>query len=362
MMVDYCIVGAGLSGATYARLVAEKGAQVLLVEKRNHLAGNTYDEVNEAGIMVHHYGPHIFHTQHQYVWEFLSRFTKWREYEHKVKAFVQGKLLPFPINVDTINLLYGTSFTPQNIEEEFFTKLKTTNANITSSRDVVVSQVGEELYELFFKNYTLKQWGIPAEELDKEVAGRIPVRYNWDDRYFTDTYQGMPRQGYTQLVRNMLAHSNIQLLLNTDYETIKTQIDYGQLIYTGPIDSYFNFRYGQLPYRSLRFEFATLPVEYFQSVAVVNYPNDFEYTRITEFKHLTGQKGNNTTIVKEYPVAEGEPYYPIPQAENRKIYEKYAADASRLEKVHFLGRLGLYKYANMDIVVKDALELFKKLS
>ena len=360
-MFDFLIVGCGLSGAACARLLAEKGKRVLILEKRNHVAGNVYDEYNDEGILVHTYGPHIFHTKYKEVWDFLSRFTTWQEYQHRVKAYVNGMLVPMPINLDTINTLYGTSYTVHNIEE-FYASVLSASGPITNARDMVVSKVGPELYELFFKNYTKKQWDIDAEDLDKEVTERIPIRYNRDDRYFTDPYQGMPQRGYTNMVKKMLDYKGIQVMLNADYHEIHGEVSYDYLIYTGPIDRFFDYRFGPLPYRSLRFDFQTIETEYYQPCAVVNYPNDYDFTRITEFKRLTGQKAVRTTIIKEYSSANGEPYYPIPQPENKILYKQYLEEANKLKKVFFLGRLGQYKYANMDVVIKDAMELIEKIA
>ncbi|MDI3546988.1 MAG: UDP-galactopyranose mutase [Halanaerobiales bacterium] len=354
-MFDYLIVGTGFSGSTCANLLAEKGNRVLIVDKRNHIGGNAYDYYNDHGILVHKYGPHIFHTNYKEVWDFLSRFTEWRNYQHRVLAYVNGKLVPIPINLDTINLLYGTDYNYFNINK-FYEKVKR-DILVHNARDMVVSKVGEELYELIFKGYTKKQWDLYPEELDKEVTARIPVRYNRDDRYFTDRYQGMPANGYTKLIQKMLDHKNISILLNTDYKEIEGEIKFSKMIYTGSIDYYFDYKYGKLPYRSLNFKFETLDREYYQQVGTVNYPNDYDFTRITEFKHLTGQQSARTTIVKEYPCGEGEPYYPIPRKENRELYNLYAEEAKKLDNVYFIGRLGKYKYANMDIVVKDAMEL-----
>lgn len=359
-MFDYLIVGCGFAGSTCARLLAEKNKRVLLIDRRRHIAGNAYDEYNQAGILAHAYGPHIFHTRHKAVWDFLSRFTEWYEYQHRVKAFINGMLVPMPINLDTINMLYGTCYTTENVDQ-FYAGVRSDDGKVENARDMVISKVGQELYELFFKNYTRKQWDVDAQDLDKEVTARIPIRYNRDDRYFSDPYQGMPKYGYTELVRNVLNHPGIKLMLNTDYKEIANEVQYNKVIYTGPIDEFFEYQYGKLPYRSIRFEFDTLDCEFYQSAAVVNYPNDYDYTRITEFKHMTGQRSARTTIVREFPTAEGDPHYPIPKPENRQLYDLYKRQAQGLENVFFLGRLGLYKYANMDVVVKDAMELVQKL-
>ncbi|SHJ66865.1 UDP-galactopyranose mutase [Paramaledivibacter caminithermalis] len=359
-MFNYLIVGCGLSGVTCARLLAEKGKKVLIVEKRNHIAGNAYDFYNNDGILVHKYGPHIFHTRFKEVWDFLSRFTQWRLYQHRVLTYIDGKLVPMPINIDTINILYGTGYNSLTIHD-FYDKVKRKDINIQNARDMVISKVGEELYEKFFKGYTKKQWDLYPEELDKEVTARIPIRYNRDDRYFSDKYQGIPLYGYTEMIKNMLDHENISVLLQTDYKDIQDEIKYDRMIYTGPIDYFFDFVFGKLPYRSLRFEEETLNMEYYQKVATINYPNDYDFTRITEFKHLTGQKSNKTTIMKEYAKSEGEPYYPIPTQENKELYDLYKREAKILDGVYFIGRLGKYKYTNMDVVVKEAMELIDEI-
>ncbi len=360
-MFDFLIVGCGLSGATCARLLAEKGRRVLVVEKRNHIGGNVYDYYNEDGILVHKYGPHIFHTKEKPVWDFLSKFTKWRLYQHRVFAYVDGMYVPMPINLDTINMLYGTVYDEKTVQE-FLAAVREEKEQIANAEDMVLSKVGRGLYEKFFLGYTKKQWGMHPQELEKEVTARIPVRYNRDNRYFTDPYQGIPQHGYTKLIENMLSHPQISILLNTDYKAVVSEISFDSLIFTGPIDYYFDYKFGKLPYRSLKFIFETYDQEFFQPVATVNYPNDYEFTRITEFKHMTGQRAEKTTIVKEYPKAEGEPYYPVPCRKSRELYRLYDEEAKKLEKVYFTGRLATYKYANMDVVVKDAMDLVDFIS
>jgi len=355
-MFDYLIVGCGLSGVTCARLLAEKGKRVLIVDRRSHIGGNVFDSYNEYGILIHNYGPHIFHTNYKEVWDFLSRFTEWIYYQHRVLAFVNGKTVPMPINIDTVNMLYGTAYDSHTIGS-FFARVGDSGREVANAEDMVISKVGHELYELFFRGYTIKQWDLEPKDLDKEVTARIPVRHNRDDRYFSDRYQGIPAQGYTKMVEKMLDHSNIGILLNMDFKDIKDEINFSEMIFSGPIDYYFNYKYGRLPYRSLRFEFTTHNMEYYQPVGTVNYPNDYDFTRITEFKHFTSQKSDKTTIVKEYATLEGKPYYPIPKKENRELYQLYRQEAEKIENVRFIGRLGQYKYANMDIVVKDAMDL-----
>ncbi|GAB3539961.1 UDP-galactopyranose mutase [Pontibacter brevis] len=360
-MFDYLIVGAGFAGSVVAeRLASQLNKKVLIIDKRPHIAGNAYDHYNEEGILVHKYGPHIFHTNSKDVFDYLSSFTEWRPYEHRVLASVDGQLVPMPINLDTINKLYGLHLTAFDVDD-FFKSVAEQVPEIRTSEDVVVSKVGRELYEKFFRNYTRKQWGMDPSELDKSVTSRVPVRNNRDDRYFTDTFQAMPRHGYTAMFEKMLAHPNIKIMLNTDYHEILDVIPFKQMIYTGPVDEYFDFKYGKLPYRSLEFRHQTLEQEVHLPTAVVNYPNEHAYTRVTEFKYLTGQLHPKTSIVYEYPKAEGDPYYPVPKAENAAIYSQYKKLADQTEDVHFAGRLATYKYYNMDQVVAQSLTLFKKL-
>jgi UDP-galactopyranose mutase len=360
-MFDYLIVGAGFAGSVLAeRLASQAGKRVLVVEKRNHIGGNAYDCFDDAGVLIHKYGPHIFHTNSLDVFEYLSAFTPWRPYQHRVLASVSGQLVPIPINLDTINTLYGTSLTSFEVEQ-FFTSVAEPRDPIRTSEDVVVSRVGRELYEKFFKHYTRKQWGLDPSELDATVTSRVPVRTNRDDRYFTDTYQAMPLHGYTRMFERMLAHPNIKVMLNADYREVRGIIPHAEVIYTGPIDEYFDYQFGRLPYRSLEFRFETLETPLHQPVAVINYPNENAYTRVTEFKHLTGQVHGKTTLVTEYPHAEGDPYYPIPRPENAALYGQYKALADATPGVHFVGRLATYKYYNMDQVVAQALAVFDRM-
>jgi UDP-galactopyranose mutase len=361
-MFDYLIVGAGFAGCVLAeRLAADAGKRVLVVDRRPHIGGNAYDYYNEAGILVHKYGPHIFHTNSREVFEYLSRFTAWRPYEHRVLASVDGQLVPIPINLDTINRLYGLqldSFQAAAFLAERAEKIE----HPRNAEEMVLSKVGRELYEKFFRNYTRKQWGLDPAELDPSVTARIPTRTNRDDRYFTDTYQAMPLHGYTRMFERMLDHPNIKLMLNTDYREIAGCIPYRELIYTGPIDEFFDYRFGKLPYRSLEFRFETHDSPRVQPVATINYPNEHAYTRVTEFKHLTGQRHHKTTVVYEYPRAEGEPYYPVPRRENAELYKRYQELADATPDVHFVGRLATYKYYNMDQVVAQALTLYARLT
>ncbi len=360
-MFDYLIVGAGFAGSVLAERLASRGdKKVLLVEKRDHIGGNAYDYYNKDGILIHKYGPHIFHTNSKEVFDYLGQFTAWRPYEHHVLASVDGQLVPIPINLNTINKLYGLNLSSMEVDEFLKSRAEPVSPVLTS-RDVVVSKVGKELYEKFFRGYTRKQWDLDPSELDASVTARVPTRTNKDDRYFTDTFQSMPAQGYTRMFQKMLDHPNIKVMLNTDYKEIIDLIPYHQMIYTGPIDSFFNYCYGPLPYRSINFKFETVDEEHFQPTGTVNYPNEHAYTRITEFKYLTGQKHQKTTIVYEYPVAEGDPYYPVPRPENAELYKKYQQLAAAISNTHFVGRLANYRYYNMDQVVASALTLFKKL-
>ncbi|PZR97436.1 MAG: UDP-galactopyranose mutase [Candidatus Chloroheliales bacterium] len=361
-MFDYLIVGAGFAGSVLAeRLASQAGKKVLITDVRPHIGGNTYDYYDDNGILIHKYGPHIFHTNSKVVFDYLSQFTLWRPYQHRVRAWVDGQLVPMPINLDTINMLYGTNFTSFQLEE-FFASVAEARAQIRTSEDVVVSRVGRELYEKFFRGYTRKQWGLDPSELDASVTSRVPVRTNRDDRYFTDAYQAMPLHGYTRMFEKMLSHPNIKIMLNSDWREIDGVIPYREIIYTGPVDEFFDFRYGKLPYRSIEFKFETLNTPLHQPVAVINYPNDYAYTRVTEFKHLTGQEHAKTSLVYEFPCAEGDPYYPVPRAENNELYKRYKALADSTAGVYFAGRLATYKYYNMDQVVAQALALFDKVS
>ena len=360
-MFDYLIVGAGFAGSVLAeRLANGSGKKVLICDKRPHIGGNAYDFYNDEGILIHKYGPHIFHTNSREVFDYLGRFTEWRDYQHRVLAHVDGMLVPMPINLDTINKLYGLNLTSFEVED-FFKKHAEPCENIRTSEDVVVSKVGRELYEKFFKNYTKKQWDLDPSELDASVTSRVPTRTNRDNRYFTDLYQAMPKHGYTRMFEKMLESPNIKIMLNCDYREIADQIDFKEMIYTGPVDAFFDYAYGKLPYRSLEFKHETHDCEQFQSAPVVNFPNEQAYTRITEFKYLTGQEHKKTSIVYEYPRATGDPYYPIPRKENAEIYNKYKALADAETNVHFVGRLATYKYYNMDQIVAQALTTYGKI-
>lgn len=361
-MFDYLIVGAGFAGSVLAeRLANGSGKHVLICDKRAHIGGNAYDFYNDDGILIHKYGPHIFHTNSADVFQYLSRFTEWREYEHRVLASVDGMLVPIPINLDTINKLYGLSLSAHEVQG-FFDTVREKREPVKTSEDVVVNAVGKELYEKFFRNYTKKQWDLDPSELDASVTARVPTRTNRDDRYFTDTYQAMPKHGYTRMFERMLESPNIKIMLNCDYREIVKEFSFKEMIYTGPVDAFFDYCYGKLPYRSLEFKHETHDTEVFQPAPVVNYPNEQAYTRVTEFKYLTGQTHKKTGIVYEYPQAEGDPYYPIPRPENADLYAKYKALADAQTDVHFVGRLATYKYYNMDQIVAQALTQYGKIA
>jgi UDP-galactopyranose mutase len=360
-MFDWLVVGAGFAGSVLAeRLASQRGEKVIVIDRRAHIGGNAYDRYDEAGVLVHQHGPHIFHTNSRAVFDYLSQFTAWRFYEHRVLAAVDGKLLPIPINLDTVNALYGLSLNSDGMAA-FLAERAEGVAELRTAEDVVVSAVGRELYEKFFRFYTLKQWGVEASRLDKLVTARIPVRTNRDDRYFTDALQFMPAEGYTRMFERMLAHPNIRIILGTDFREARRRIPYRRLIYTGPIDEFFEFRLGKLPYRSLRFRRVTLDKEWHQPVAVVNYPQAHRHTRVTEYKHLTGQTHPKTSLSYEYPTDEGDPYYPVPRPENVELYRKYERLALATPDVWFAGRLATYRYYNMDQVVGQALSTFRRI-
>lgn len=361
-MFDYLIVGAGLAGSVLAeRLASRSDKKVLLVDKRNHIGGNAYDYYNKDGILVHKYGSHIFHTNNREVFSYLGNFTQWHPYEYRVLSSVDGMQVPVPINLNTINQLYGLQLTGNELNSFLQSKIKKSEP-VRTSEDVIVNKIGKELYEKFFKGYIKKQLNIDPSLLDACIAPDIIFRNNLDDRYYADTYQAVPLYGYTRMFDNMLNHPNIKVLLNTDYKEIGGSIPFNKMIYTGPVDYYFDYCYGKLPYRSLEFKFETIEDEFFQKTATVNYPNEHPYTRITEFKHITGQKHPKTTISYEYPIDEGDPYYPVSCRENSELYSKYELLASAEKNVHFAGRLANYKFYNMDEVVMQSLGIYKKIA
>jgi UDP-galactopyranose mutase len=361
---DYVIVGAGFAGSVLAeRLAAGSGKRVLLCDRRNHVGGNAFDHLNVAGILVHKYGPHIFHTNSDQIVDYLSRFTAWRPYEHRVLAAVGERRVPMPINRTTLNALYDLELRDEAAAQAFLQARAEPVDPIRTSRDVVINQVGTALYRTFFEGYTRKQWGLDPSELDKSVTSRVPTRTSTDDRYFLDSFQAMPLHGYTAMFENMIDHDNIDLELGVDFKDLYAGELAPRTIYTGPIDEYFGHRFGALPYRSLQFRHETLHQRRFQPVAVVNYPDEaVPYTRITEYKHLTGQVHHQTSISYETAQADGDPYYPIPRPENAALYKRYAALADEHPEVSFVGRLGTYRYYNMDQVVGQALATYRRLA
>jgi UDP-galactopyranose mutase len=363
---DIVIIGAGISGAVLAERYANLGKQVLIIEKRDHIAGNCYDYIDENGILVSKYGAHLFHTNEEDVWEYINQFNDFYPFEHKVIAQVDGQLVPIPVNITTVNKLFGTNITTEDEMKQWLDENRMPIDTPKNGREAALNKVGEVLYEKMFRHYTKKQWDKYPEELDASVLDRIPVRSNYDDRYFSDKYQALPVGGYTKLFEAILDHPNIEVVLNTDFFDVKDEITgYEKLFYTGPVDRYFDFKHSlkdKLEYRSINFVSETVDAEYFQENSVVNYPgNEVGFTRIIEYKHFGNQKSDKTTIVKEYTTDEGDPYYPVPNPRNQKIYEMYKAEADALLDVYFVGRLANYKYFNMDQAFKNALELFKSL-
>ncbi len=367
-MFDWLIVGAGFAGSVLAeRLASQRGERVMVIDRRPHIAGNAYDHLDEAGVLIHRYGPHIFHTNSKQVFDHLSRFTQWRPYEHRVLAEVKSPTtgepvrVPMPINLDTVNRLYGLSLSEDEVENWMAERAERV-PEIRTSEDVVVSKVGRELYEMFFRGYTRKQWALDPSELDKSVTARVPTRTNRDDRYFTDSFQSMPLHGYTRMFERILAHPNITVQTGVDYQQVRRTVPHRRLIWTGPVDEYFGFRFGKLPYRSLQFEHRTLEQEWFLPTGTLNYPSeDVPYTRVSEYKHMTGQTHPFTSVTYEFPGAEGEPYYPIPRPENQALYKRYEALADATPDVWFVGRLATYRYYNMDQIVGQALATFNRI-
>ncbi len=360
---DYLVVGAGFAGSVIAeRLAAGSDQRVLLIDRRPHVAGNAFDVHDAAGILIHKYGPHIFHTNSEEVVRYLSRFTDWRPYEHRVLASVDGKLVPIPINRTTLNAVYGLDLQSDEAAEAFLASRAEPVDSIRTSEDVVISKVGRDLYERFFRGYTRKQWGLDPSQLDKSVTARVPTRTNTDDRYFGDSFQAMPAKGFTRMFENMLDHPNITVMTGVEFEDLRDDAVYDHTVYTGPVDEFFDHRFGPLPYRCLEFRHESLEREWFQAVAVVNYPSeDVPYTRITEYKHLTGQTSPRTSITYEFPRADGDPYYPVPRPENQALYKRYEALALQNRAVSFIGRLATYRYYNMDQVVGQALATYRRL-
>jgi UDP-galactopyranose mutase len=364
-MFDYLIVGAGFAGAVLAERLAFGGKKILILDKRAHIGGNAFDTYDDAGILIHPYGPHIFHTNSLEVFDYLSRFTDWRPYQHKVLGFVDGNLVPIPFNINSLRTLFPTDYATkleQKLVEQYGYGVKIPILKMREENNADLKFLADYVYKNVFHGYTTKQWELTPEQLDASVTARVPVSISKDDRYFGDSYQAMPLHGYTKMFEKMLQHPNIKIMLNTDYREVIDLIPFDQMIYTGPIDEFYNHKFGKLPYRSLEFAHRTTDQEWYQSAGTVNYPNDYQYTRITEFKFLTGQTNPRSSIVFEYPRSEGDPYYPIPKPENNELYKQYEIEAARESKVIFVGRLATYKYYNMDQIVAQALATFRKLS
>jgi len=357
------VIGCGFAGAVSAQKLASAGWTVSIQDKRPHIAGNAYDQIDQNGILIHPYGPHIFHTNSRRIFEYLSQFTAWRFYEHRVLAKLKDDLYPIPINRTTLNKLYSLNLDDAGAEA-YLASVRQNRKPVISSEDAVLNAVGPDLCDKFFRGYTRKQWGIDLCDLSAAVAARVPTRSNNDDRYFTDTYQFMPSEGYTRMFERLLAHSNITVKLNTVFDKNILRDQYDHVIFTGPIDAYYEFKLGKLPYRSLRFSHEHLSeATQFQPTGTINYPDpvDGEFTRITEFKHLTGQKINGTSIVREFPMNDGEPFYPIPHSKSAALYDQYQALADKESKITFIGRLAQYRYYNMDQVVGAAISATEKI-
>ncbi|OXA89000.1 UDP-galactopyranose mutase [Flavobacterium hercynium] len=364
--IDILIIGAGISGSVLAERYASIGKKVLIIEKRNHIAGNCYDFIDENNILVSKYGAHLFHTNEEAVWKYVNQFSEWYPWEHKVMARVDDKMVPIPVNITTVNELFSTNITSEQEMKNWLEENRIPFENPANGEEAVLNRVGNVLYEKMFKHYTKKQWDKYPAELDASVLNRIPVRYNYDDRYFSDTFQALPKGGYTQLFENIVKNPNIEILLETDYFDVKEEYTgYEKLFYTGPVDRFFDFKHSlteKLEYRSINFVSDTIDAPFFQENSVINYPGtEVDFTRIIEYKHFGNQKSDKTTIVREFTVDEGEPYYPVPNPRNEEIYKKYKAEAEKLLDVHFVGRLANYKYFNMDQAFKNALDLFDSL-
>jgi UDP-galactopyranose mutase len=367
-MFDYLVIGSGFAGAVIAeRIASQLNKNVLIVERRSHLAGNAFDFIDTHGVLVHRYGPHLFHTNSTRVWDYLSQFTEWTPYEHRVLAEVDGLLVPVPFNFKSIDLSFTKSRGLQFKERLIYRYGPGANIPILKLKetdDDTLKPLAQFVYDKVFYGYTKKQWGLGPDELDPSVTARVPVRVSYDDRYFQDFYQAMPKAGYTEMFKRILSSPRIELRLNTDYRAVGTQ-QFKRIIYTGPIDEFFDYRFGPLPYRSLNFEFIHYGFDRYQQVGQVNFPNSHEYTRIAEFKQITGQRVPGTTIEREYPLEHvpnvNEPYYPMPVKKARDIYDRYLAEALRLKgRFIFVGRLAEYRYYNMDQVVARALSVFEK--
>jgi UDP-galactopyranose mutase len=357
---DYLIVGCGFSGATLAeRIAQELDAKVLIIDRRDHIGGNSYDYLDENGILIGKYGAHIFHTPSVKVWNYISRFTEFNTYVHHVDAYWQGNYYPLPLNLVTINSFFGKQMTALELPA-FLDSIRVYIDKPKNAEEAVISQVGWELYEAFYRTYTRKQWGVDPKDLDASVTSRLPIRMNSDTQYFADAWQGIPVEGFTKVFERMLKHKNIHLSLNTDYMDVMLRVPYRRLVFTGPIDSFFDYAIGRLPYRSIEFRFETHPRKHVQHLGVVNYPNDYEFTRCVEYKWLYQQRHDKTTVSRDYPCwNDDEPYYPVVSTRNNELYQKYKKLADRTPGTYFCGRLGTYRYYNMDQCIAQALDLFE---
>ena len=377
-MFDVIIVGAGFAGAVMAERLAAQGKSVLLIERRFHIGGNCFDEVDENGILIHRYGPHLFHTDDEEVWKYLSRFTEWRVYHHRVLAMIDGQMLPIPFNLNTLHRVFPESMA-EKFEEALLNRYdfntKVPILKLKQSTDKELRFLADFVYEKIFLHYTQKQWGIDPEHIEGAVTARVPIFVGRDDRYFTDRFQAVPNKGYTQIFKNMLRHDKIKLMLNTDFGDV-LRIDGeqvlfldqkfdGLLIFTGQLDELFNEKFGALPYRSVEMKFETIDAEDYQPAATVNYPNNYDFTRITEFKKIHPAKSPSTTILKEYPQdyvhGQNTPYYPIFTEENQARFNQYAELAARVDNLITVGRLAEYRYYDMDDIVRRALDVFNSI-
>jgi len=379
-MFDYLIIGSGFAGSVIAERIANVlNKKVLIIEKRNHIGGNCYDYKDKNGIIIHKYGPHLFHTDYKEVFDYLSNFTDWHIYHHRVLAFIDGKKVPIPFNLNTLYMVFP-EILARRIEEKLLSRYaynsKVPILELKKEEDEDLKLLANYIYEKVFLNYTAKQWGLKPEDIEPGVTGRVPIYISRDDRYFTDKYQMVPVEGYTKIFERMLNHPNIKIMLNTDFKEV-VEIDLenkkvyflgqefeGKVIFTGMIDEFFEYKFGTLPYRSLDLEFETLEKNYFQEAAVVNYPNDYDFTRITEFKHIYPVESKKTVILKEYPksyqTGKDIPYYPVFKEESKELYNRYREIADKFENLILVGRLADYRYYDMDDIVKRALEVFEE--
>ncbi len=377
-MIDYIIVGSGLAGVVMAeRIATQLNKKVLIIEKRNHIGGNCFDFKDENNVLIHKYGPHLFHTNNKEVIDYLSNFTTWDIYNHEVLAYIDGKKVSIPFNFNTLYEVFPTSKAKaleERLLETYDYNSKVPILELKKSTDKDLQFLADFIYDKIFVNYTAKQWGMKPEDMDGAVTARVPVFIGRDNRYFNDSYQMLPKHGYTAMINSMLNHKNIKIMLNTDFKEIcelKEKDFYlfgskfdGKIIYTGQIDELFEYKFGELPYRSVDMKFETVECEFYQEKATVNYPNDYDFTRITEFKHIHPTNSPKTTILKEYPqeyiIGQNTPYYPIFTTENQEKYSKYLEHSQEFKSLVMVGRLAEYKYYDMDDMVERALEIFEK--